>query len=90
MIDSRKLSFWAADAMSEFTAKAKALWKEAAIWAVVAALILEFMINTFQRKTVWHRIDYLEYRVDHLEKIHEQDDLIRKQEEMQLRKQKEH
>jgi hypothetical protein len=55
------------------------MWMEAAIWAVVAALLLEFVVNMFARQTLWHRISALEDRVSHLERIHEQDDLLRKQ-----------
>jgi hypothetical protein len=59
------------------------MWKEAAIWAVVAAMLLEFVVNMFARQTLWHRISGLEDRVGHLERIHEQDDLLRKQRELE-------
>jgi hypothetical protein len=58
------------------------LWRDAAIWAVIAALVLEFGINLFSRQTLWHRIESLEDRVSHLERIHEQDDMLRKQKEL--------
>jgi len=53
------------------TAKAKALWKEAAIWALAAALLLELGCNVFNRKTVWHRIDSLEEQVKDLQHTRE-------------------
>jgi hypothetical protein len=42
-------------------------WREALLWAIVVALLLEFAINTFARRTVWHRLDALEHRVLQLE-----------------------
>lgn len=42
-------------------------WREAALWAVLAAVLLEFGINLFARQTLWHRMDALENRVKQLE-----------------------
>jgi hypothetical protein len=63
-------------------------WKQAAVWALAAALLFEFVMNLFSRQTLWHRIESLELRVSHLERIHEQDDLLQKQRELQLEKEK--
>jgi len=62
-----------------------AIWKDAALWAIVAALLLEFVVNLFARETLWHRMAALEDRVSHLERIHEQQDLLRKQRELERR-----
>jgi hypothetical protein len=43
-------------------------WREALLWAVLVALLLEFAINTLARRTVWHRLDALEHRVQQLER----------------------
>ena len=58
-------------------------WKQAAFVAIVLVLLLEFVLNLFARQTLWHRIEALEERVSHLERIHEQDDLLRKERELQ-------
>lgn len=39
------------------------------MWALFAALLLEFGINTFNRQTLWHRVTILEERLDHLERL---------------------
>lgn len=52
----------------------KASWKDAAIWALAAAMILELGINLFTRQTVWHRITAIEERVSVLERLHARDD----------------
>lgn len=45
----------------------KANWKEAAIWALFAAFILELLINVFAGTTVWHRLTVLEHSVQQLQ-----------------------
>lgn len=50
-------------------------WKEAAILALVAALLLEFGINTFSTRTVWHRLTALEHSVQELQHEKELEEL---------------
>lgn len=52
----------------------KTLWRDALLWAIVAAMLLEFVVNVFEQKTLWQRMDGVEHRIEHLEKIHEQQD----------------
>ena len=47
-------------------------WKEALLWAVLVALLLEFGINGFIGKTLWHRMTALERKVKELEQIQDQ------------------
>ena len=47
-------------------------WRKAFWLAVVAAIILEFVINFTHERTIWQRIGNLEQRVEHLETLHEQ------------------
>jgi hypothetical protein len=47
--------------------KKKTNWREAAIWALIVALVLEFAINLFARRTVWHRISAIEHRLERIE-----------------------
>jgi hypothetical protein len=61
-------------APSGIPAHHRAWLKEALIWAVVAAVLLEFVMNLFTRQTLWQRLDALEQRVQHLERIHEMED----------------
>jgi len=42
-------------------------WKDAALWAVVVAVLLEFAVNVFAGRSLWHRVAALEDRVSHLE-----------------------
>jgi len=53
-------------------------WREALIWAVLAAACAEFGLNLFSDNSLWHRMERLEQqvntlqdRVSHLERIHE-------------------
>lgn len=50
-------------------------WKEAAVWALVAALFLEFGINLFSSRTLWHRLADMEHRVQNLEHQNELEQL---------------
>lgn len=43
-------------------------WIVAAWLAVIAAICLEFGLNVLERRTVWHRIDALEHRLQQVEK----------------------
>lgn len=45
----------------------KASWKEAAVWALAAAFILELLINVFAGTTVWHRLTTLEHSVQQIQ-----------------------
>ena len=60
--------------MNDTTRTMGSKWREAVLWAIVAAVGLEFVINLVNRKTLWQRIDFLEQRVSHLERIHEAQD----------------
>lgn len=42
-------------------------WREAAIWALAAAFILELILNVFASETVWHRLTALEHSVQQLQ-----------------------
>lgn len=50
-------------------------WREAAMLAIVAALSLEFLINLFATRTVWHRLTALEHSVQTLEHERELEEL---------------
>jgi len=34
-------------------------WREAAVWAVLAALLLEVGLNLLFRRSIWHRVENL-------------------------------
>jgi len=46
----------------------KERWKDTLLWAVLAAMLLEFGINFFSERSIWHRISALEQRFNVLEK----------------------
>ena len=50
-------------------------WKEAAVWALAAALLLEFGLNLLFRRTLWHRIEHVEASVKQLEHERELEEL---------------
>ena len=60
-------------------------WKEAAILALAAALLLEIGINIVGRRTVWHRLEALEEKVKGLEHVRELEELRTRQELDDLR-----
>jgi hypothetical protein len=43
-------------------------WREAIVWALLAAVALELGINVVEGKTLWHRVTSLEQRVNALER----------------------
>jgi hypothetical protein len=45
----------------------KTTWKEALLYAIIVALLLEFAANLLAGKSLWQRIHQLEHRVDSLE-----------------------
>jgi len=53
----------------------KGAWKEAAIWALIAAFALEISINVISRKTLWHRVESVEEKVRSLEHVRELEEL---------------
>ena len=55
-------------------------WREAALLALVVALGLEFGINVFLGRTVWHRIGDLEEKVQQLYHERELEQLRTRQE----------
>jgi preprotein translocase subunit SecF len=65
--------------------KFPASWREAAIWALVAALLLEFGINLFFRRTIWHRLEYVEGSVKELQHERELEELRVKSQLNELR-----
>jgi C4-dicarboxylate-specific signal transduction histidine kinase len=60
-------------------------WKEAAVLAVAAALLLEIGINVVSRRTVWHRLEALEEKVKGLEHTRELEELRTRQQLDDLR-----
>lgn len=42
-------------------------WREAAVWALAAAFVLEGGCNVFAGKTIWHRLTALERSVQALQ-----------------------
>jgi hypothetical protein len=74
-----------ADEVKAVTTKFKAMWKEAAIWALAAAFLLELGINVAARRTVWHRVDAVEEKVKSLEHTRELEELQTRQQLNELR-----
>lgn len=50
-------------------------WKEAVLLAVVAAFLMELVINIFGATTVWHRLTALEHSVQELQHERELEEL---------------
>ena len=38
-------------------------WRHAAVWAVIAAVLLHITINIMAERTLWHRLTALEHAV---------------------------
>ena len=60
-------------------------WKEAAILALLAAFLIELVVNVFGGRTVWHRLGALEHSVQQLEHERELQELRTRSEFEQLR-----
>jgi len=50
-------------------------WREAAIWALIAAFLLELGINVMSRNTLWHRVTEMEESVKSLQHSRELEEL---------------
>ena len=50
-------------------------WREAAVLALLAAFLLELVINVLSARTIWHRLTALEHSVQQLEHQRELEEL---------------
>jgi|SRR6516162_3606922 cell division protein FtsB len=50
-------------------------WREAAVWAVLAALLFEVGLNLLFRRSIWHRVENLEEQVKSLNHTRELEEL---------------
>lgn len=41
-------------------------WREALLWALLAAVVVEFALNIMEERTIWQRLTALEHEVHEL------------------------
>ena len=63
----------------------RALWRDALIWAVVAAVGIELGCNVISRRTIWQRLDAVEEKIKQAEHEKELEELRTQKELDELR-----
>jgi hypothetical protein len=43
-------------------------WKDALLWAIFAAILLEFGFNIMRGHSIWQRLDRLEFQIEQIER----------------------
>ena len=60
-------------------------WREAAVWALLAAIFFEVGLNLLFRRSIWHRVENLEEHVRSLNHTRELEELRTRQQLDELR-----
>jgi hypothetical protein len=63
----------------------KAIWRDALIWAVIAAVGIEIGCNVISRRTLWQRMDTVEEKIKQAEHEKELEELRTQKELDELR-----